>query len=362
MPTLLPPARRPIPARLIKDAGIAVIVSLFCGILITVVNGDPENLHNHLFYSMCIGMIAFLIIDSARLVIWDWNLAPAKRWGLLFGVLLFTAPFSNFMGTLIASRILGHAQPPLDTFTDPREASMIVFTLIAASGAILLFVNRERMSRVEAEAANEKARAETIERQALQAQLQLLQAQIEPHMLFNTLANVQGLIGLDPERASRMLDQLIQYLRATLSSSRAEATTLAQEFALIDAYLGLMAVRMGERLSYHLELPEALRDVGLPPMLLQPLVENAIIHGIEPKVAGGAIRITAARRGAMLELCVSDTGLGLDPGAHRPGTRLGVANTRDRLRGLYGALARLDLEPAIPHGTISRVTLPLDLS
>jgi sensor histidine kinase YesM len=345
-----------------KDMRLAVIINLVCALVITLITGTPGNLHNSVVYSMCIGIIFFLIVDVARLCIWNWGISPAKRWALLFGLLLFAAPISQFAGTYVASRLMGHTQPTLDDFLSPREVNMVGFTLLAGGLAILLFAKREQMARAEAEAATQKARAETIERQALQAQLQLLQAQIEPHMLFNTLANVQGLIALDPDRAGHMLDQLIQYLRATLTSSRAEATTLAQEFALIDAYLGLMSVRMGERLSYRLDLPEALRGLGMPPMLLQPLVENAIIHGLEPKVSGGEIHIAAARRGALLELCVTDTGLGLGAVPPNAGTRVGVANTRDRLHGLYGERARLDLEPAAPQGTVARLTLPLDLS
>jgi LytS/YehU family sensor histidine kinase len=239
---------------------------------------------------------------------------------------------------------------------------MIVFTLIAAIGAIAVFANRERLIRAQAEAAREKARAETIARQAMQAQLQLLQAQVEPHMLFNTLANLHGLIAIDPDRATLMLDQLIQYLRATLSSSRADATTLEHEFALIDAYLGLMEVRMGSRLSYRLDLPDSLRERAVPPMLLQPLVENAIIHGLEPTIAGGEIVVTAAMRGSELELAVRDTGLGLEAVGPGSGNRVGVANTRARLHGLYGERARLELAPATPQGTLARLTLPMDLS
>jgi signal transduction histidine kinase len=355
--------RPPFPtARLLKDMRLAVIINLLCALVITLINGTPRNIHNSIVYSMCIGTIFFLMVDVARLAMKDWAISPAARWTLLFGILLFSAPVSQFSGTYLASRLMGHNQPTLDDFASPREVSMVGFTLVAGGAAILLFAYRERMARIEAEAANQKARAEMIERQALQAQLQLLQAQVEPHMLFNTLANVQGLIALDPDRARHMLDQLIQYLRATLSSSRAEATTLAQEFALIDAYLGLMSVRMGERLSYRLDLPEALRDTGVPPMLLQPLVENAIIHGLEPTVAGGEIHVAAGRRGELLELCVSDSGLGLAGASCKAGTGVGVANTRDRLQGLYGARARLDLEPAVPQGTVARLTLPLTLS
>jgi sensor histidine kinase YesM len=240
---------------------------------------------------------------------------------------------------------------------------MILFTLLAIFTLALLVVNRERVDRIKIERSEAHARAETVERQALQAQLRLLQAQIEPHMLFNTLANLRGLIAIDPQRAGQMLDQLIQYLRATLSASRAETTTLDQEFAALDAYLGLMSVRMGARLAYRCTLPDALRGARLPTMLLQPLVENAIVHGLEPKVDGGMVAIEACARGALLEITVADTGLGLevDGAAARQGGGVGLATTRERLQVLYGARAGVELSAASPHGALACLTLPLEI-
>jgi sensor histidine kinase YesM len=348
--------------RLLIDSRRAIMFNLFCGVIITLVSGELQKFPKILMYSMCIGTVAFLIIDVARITILDSETRRKKNWLMFIAIVTAAAPVSNFVGTVLGDLLLGYSPQPLKTFASVRESSMVVFTLIAAYGAVLLFRNRERMVRIEAQAAQEKARAETIARQAMQAQLQLLQAQIEPHMLFNTLANLQGLIAIDPDRAVHMLDQLIQYLRATLTSSRAEATTLEHEFALIEAYLGLMSVRMGGRLAYRLDLPVALRAQQVPPMLLQPLVENAMIHGLEPSVDGGEITVVARRRDSALELTVRDTGLGLDAAAAKPGTRLGVANTRERLQGLYGERARLDLLPAQPQGTVARLTLPLDLS
>jgi hypothetical protein len=348
--------------RLLKDARIAALLCVVAGIVIALVNGTPQNLHVHILYSMSIGMIVFLITDCVRLVLWDAHRSHTRRWLPFIVVVVAAAPVSNYLGSLFAGLVMGYELPSITSFFSLRNSSMIVFTLLAAIGAIAVFANRERLIRIEAEAAREKARAETITRQAMQAQLQLLQAQVEPHMLFNTLANLHGLIAIDPDRATRMLDQLIQYLRATLSSSRADATTLEHEFALIDAYLGLMAVRMGSRLSYRLDLPDSLRERAVPPMLLQPLVENAIIHGLEPTIAGGEIVVTAAMFGGELELAVRDTGLGLEAGGNGSGTQVGVANTRARLHGLYGERARLDLAPAQPQGTLARLTLPMDLS
>jgi sensor histidine kinase YesM len=241
---------------------------------------------------------------------------------------------------------------------------MILFTLCAIACMSLLVLNRERVERIKEERSEARARAEAIERQALQAQLRLMQAQIEPHMLFNTLANLQGLIAIDPERASLMLDHLISFLRATLSVSRAETTQLGQEFAAIEAYLGLMGVRMGERLRYRCLLPDSLRTARLPTMLLQPLVENAIIHGLEPHIDGGEIVVEAALDGGRLLVKVSDTGLGLGSqdvhGRAAHGGGVGLATTRERLQALYGADARLDLVPGRTRGAVALLILPLE--
>jgi sensor histidine kinase YesM len=249
------------------------------------------------------------------------------------------------------------AHPVLPTRSS-HAASILLFSVLAGLSATWYFWNRGKLAFLQAQAEAEKARVADIEKQAMQAQLQMLQAQIEPHMLFNTLANLQGLIATDPPRAQLLLEQLIAYLRATLKSSRAAATTLAEEFSLMDAYLGLMAIRMGERLAYRLDLPAPLAGVRIAPMLLQPLLENAIRHGLEPKIEGGRLDVSAAREGACLVLTVRDTGLGLDaPASH--GTGLGLENIRERLSALYGAGASLTLADGAPCGTLATITIPM---
>jgi sensor histidine kinase YesM len=355
------PARPGFPFRhLARDAIVALVLCIACALVITAITRKLQDLYGNLVFSLIIGGIAFLLIDGTRLLLWRDPVKPNRL--ALLAIALLAVPVSQFGGTMLAIKVLGMPMPTLSELVLSASNGMLLFTLIAIAGAMAFLHNRERLLRAETNAAEEKARAEAIARQALQAQLQLLQAQIEPHMLFNTLANLQGMIGIDPERAQRMLDQLIQYLRATLSSSRAESTTLAQEFTLMDAYLGLMSVRMGERLGFTLQLPAELRAAHIPPMLLQPLVENAIIHGLEPKVDGGHITVSAAQTGATLVLSVADTGLGLDAPSAKAGTHVGVANTRDRLHALFGAQAALALEPNPPQGATARLTLPLRLS
>lgn len=306
----------------------------------------------------CIGLCSFFYIDGLRLFLCRPN-SQKLNWLLFLPVVVTGVPFGTLVGSRISNWLVGTDPVSLDAFGSGRFNGMLLITLVATIVASTLFNNRDRARRAEMAAALEKARAESIQRQALQAELQLLRAQIEPHMLFNTLANLQGLIAIDPQRAQQMLDQLIQFLRATLSSSRTQSTTLAEEFALLDAYLGLMAVRMGERLRYAFELPPELRSVRVPPMLLQPLVENAIAHGIEPNIDGGTITISAAHDHAMLALTVSDTGRGPHAGAGKPGTGLGLHNTRERIKALYGEQASVTLDAVSHGGAVARLTLPL---
>jgi LytS/YehU family sensor histidine kinase len=206
--------------------------------------------------------------------------------------------------------------------------------------------------------------------EATQARLKLLEAQLEPHMLFNTLANLRVLIATDPERAQHMLDRMIGYLRATLAASRSTLHPLSLEFERLQDYLELMAVRMGPRLAFTLDLPPALHDVAVPPLLLQPLVENAIRHGLEPQVAGGSISVRAhagADQRLVLEVC--DTGAGLAPGApttpaapSAPGRSFGLAQVRERLATLYGEQGIIELIAQTAGGTCARVEFPLKKS
>ena len=346
--------------RMLPDIRYALALNVICALVITYILNPGSHLGQNLIASMCIGGIAFVLIDGARLTLWG----PDERPRALpfIAIILVSVPVAQWLGMHLFVWLTDVKVRALTTLDPTDIAANLAFTLVVTGAAVLFFSSREKMSRLQTAAAQEKARAESVARQAMQAQLQLLQAQIEPHMLFNTLANLQGLISFDPDRAQLLLDQLIQYLRATLSSSRAGTTTLAQEFALMHAYLGLMAVRMGARLDYTLDLPDDLRQMKLPPMLLQPLVENAIQHGLEPKIEGGHISVRASLDGALLNLTVSDDGLGLDHPGQTKGTELGVANIRERLQVMYGNSASLSLDANHAGGVTARLTFPLQPS
>jgi hypothetical protein len=339
------------------DFAITTAFNVVCALIVTYLMRIGVSFIEGLVFSMCIGTLALLFINGGRLLLWG-DCAPPKLPFLL--LLAIAAPAAWHLGNRMATGILGIAPESLAVVHAQNTIGFFVLTMLACLAVTWFFWNRGKLQQLAAEAETEKARAAAIEKQALQAQLQLLQAQIEPHMLFNTLANLQGLIALDAPRAQHMLEQLILYLRATLSSSRAEKTTLAHEFSLTQAYLGLMSVRMGPRLSYALQLPDALRDLPAPPMLLQPLVENAIKHGLEPKIGGGHVEVRAEREAGLLTLTVADTGLGLDASpAGRSGAQVGLANVRERLQALYGERGSFSLTPNTPSGVIARIAIPL---
>lgn len=187
------------------------------------------------------------------------------------------------------------------------------------------------------------------------AQLRLLRAQIEPHFLFNTLSAVRSLAHIDRPATVEMLDNLIRYFEAALPRLREDEVPLEREMQLVDAYLGIYQIRMGERLSYEIELPADLRTVPVPAMMLLTLVENALKHGVSPAVAGGRIRVTANREAEGLMMTVSDSGCGL---SHRLGHGAGLANIRQRLLLLHGERAVLSLRAALPCGVVASVLVP----
>jgi LytS/YehU family sensor histidine kinase len=207
--------------------------------------------------------------------------------------------------------------------------------------------------------------AEALERErrraaeALQAEtaarLALLQAQIEPHFLFNTLANIQTLIKDEPDTAVLILEKLNAFLRTSLRRSRNASATVGEELEIVESLLAIAAARLGPRLDYEISVPQELRSAVLPPLLLQPLVENAIRHGIEPAVEGGTIRVDARRASDALELTVTDTGVGMSTDAPEG---VGLANVRARLSSLYGPRGRLLLYANTPHGLIAKLIVP----
>lgn len=275
---------------------------------------------------------------------------PAIVAGALLGI-----PIACVFGVFLAQAMLAQPWP----WEVPTQRPPFAMSLVMCYSLAILTFTIDYL-RVRA-AANEK-RAEAAQRQALETQLQLLQAQLEPHMLFNTLANLHALIDTDPARAQDMLARLITFLRSTLSASRNPSHPLSDEFDHAADYLALMQIRMGPRLSVDLDLPPDLCDMPVPPLLIQPLLENAVQHGLEPSRKGGHLSVSACHEGSELVLEVIDTGQGLDakPPARHGATGFGLSCVRDRLKTLYGSSASLELLPG-PDGKGTRATLRLPM-
>jgi signal transduction histidine kinase len=339
----------------VRNQGVCLVIAL----VIWLMGPKQSSFTTAWIYSAAIGTCCWFFIDGSRILLSNWLLRHApgdpalrSRWpGLawMMACILIGTLAGYSLGSWIGDAITGYVSPSL-----LQNKPALAISLIAAVGATYFFYANERLHQ-------EQAAAEAARRLAAESQLKLLESQLEPHMLFNTLANLRVLIGVDPARAQAMLDRLIGFLRSTLSASRATSHPLSAEFDRVSDYLALMAIRMGPRLQVVLDLPDELRSLPMPPLLLQPLVENCIHHGLEPKVAGGRIELSARRDGEQLRLTVRDTGMGLSSSATTQGTGFGTEQVRERLATLYGEHAQFTLAPADgpEGGTVATVTLPL---
>jgi signal transduction histidine kinase len=326
---------------------------LCCIIAAALTVTTPREWDVQLVYSLSIGFIVLFtvhagwwLIDRGRSGFW-------QRRGLAASLLLASVANGFVWGTAIGDAYSGQSTWDLLRFAPGRFTAIALISLFASIVICYYYFSRGQAKSLEAQIA-------AAQRDAAEARLKLLETQLEPHMLFNTLANLRALITLDPPRAVAMLDQLNSYLRVTLAGSRATAHPLSAEFARLADYLALMAVRMGPRLRYTLDLPDALRDLPVPPLLLQPLVENSIRHGLEPKVEGGEITVRARREGDRITLDVCDTGVGLDADAVPAADGgFGLTQVKERLTTVYGDDAVLRLSPLRDGGACVSISFPV---
>ena len=272
---------------------------------------------------------------------------------------------------------------PLVWFGIPRNQVLATVTPAGDSGSVTLvcepetaswsdlfrvdegtnYENAEAITRAITRRIAERRRSETsevaqtkTEKELSVARLSLLHAQVEPHFLYNTLASAQLLTRSDPERAEHMLGHLIQYLRNSLPRDADAPSTLGAELERALAYLEILKIRMGTRLDVQVDVPESLRNVAMPSMMLQTLVENAIKHGLEPRTAGGTVWIRARRDEDTVAVTVADDGNGFD--TKTSGTGIGLKNVRERLRLMYGNRASLAVVANFPAGVAATLSLP----
>jgi signal transduction histidine kinase len=359
--TSIPPATR---AGLMRRALIVWTVAL----LIALVEGLSQSNHvqwdDALVYSYAISTSIWFFTDPMRIALHrHLHTDPPHYWALNVRTLTWLPlgiVLGYAIGTALGDLYGGHSSLTRIAQSPQRFWGVVLGSLGISLGFLFFFYQREK--------------ALSLEQQATEARLRLLETQLEPHMLFNTLANLRALIAVDPDKAVHMLDRLNDYLRATLRASRSgepeqRPHTLQDEFARLRDYLELMAVRMGPRLRYALDLPPELARHPLPPLLLQPLVENAIRHGLEPHVDGGSIDVAAEAEGNTLLLRVSDTGAGCagEPRSDGASSGFGLTQVRERLTTAFGPAPkggepRLQWRSAPGQGTQILLRLPLDVS
>jgi hypothetical protein len=332
-------------SKLLHDLGLALVYNAAVGLFLTAVT--PYSLSTNFVYTQFIGFSIYAAVRGSCLLL---NLPRPGLVSAAIGI-----PVGGLVGFTLATWVKGlTVTEVLEAYPDTAVIATAT-VLIFGSLAIWHFHDEARMLEAQAEARAERLQRVEQEAMAARTQLALLQAQIEPHFLFNTISNVVGLIETQPTVARTMLLDLTALLRTSLARTRQPMVTLGEELDLLRAYLGIMAVRMGERLDWQIDAAPDVLTARLPPLLVQPLVENAIRHGLEPKADAGRLSIRCQRQGDMLDIEVSDNGLGLS-GNVSDGT--GLTNVRQRLAATCGSESSLLLTTNPAGGIIARLRLP----
>ncbi|MFN0316668.1 MAG: sensor histidine kinase [Burkholderiales bacterium] len=308
-----------------------------------------KSFYKNLVYSLAIGSSIFLlskVVEGLRgRSRADWKSA------------VIAIPAGTAAGVSLAAWITGHDLMRVFAEHPNQLVLTLVVSLIFGTGFSYYFYSREAIAEANAALREEALARAANEKRLAESNLRMLQAQIEPHFLFNTLSNILSLIRAEPGKAEHMLQDLTGYLRVSLKRTRTAEVTVGDEIKLLRAYLGIQQVRMGERLRYTIDVPDELNALRLPPLMLQPLAENAVRHGLEPKPEGGEIRVRASHMGDRLAIEISDTGTGMNLNSI-PG--VGIENVRARLQGLYGGRAQFVMQPNSPAGLKIRLVIPIE--
>jgi len=309
----------------------------------------PDILAGWLYYfveQLAVGGCIFAFVAVAVLL-------SAKTTARKHALLLLAIVLGALAGELL---LMLRLPPPPGTSVAAVLVSRVARWLVVAGLAYLYFAFRRQAAEAAAKVHQNELQRIELDRQMSEARLHLLRSQVEPHFLFNTLANVQQLYRTDPGRGRKMLASFVAYLRTALPQMRHDETTLRHEIELARTYLDVLQVRMGERLKVTCDVPDELAGLAFPPLALSTLTENAIKHGLNPLPEGGAIEISARIEGRQLKVGVADTGAGLRASG---GTGAGIANLRARLAALYGDAANLVLEANAPRGIRATIAVPV---
>jgi sensor histidine kinase YesM len=323
---------------------LATLIALF--LTITVFRG---TFIINWIISLSFGVTIYLIIHFLL-----WVFKPEKIPSLVF-IIIIGVGCGTLVGLQIGPFVIQKLFSVVVMHQGKDVLQTIIFALVFGCAASYFFYSKAKIKVGKEEIQQERIMRLSKEKEALEANLKLLQAQIEPHFLFNTLSNIMSLIDTNPNQSKAMLADLIHYLRTSLSRTRHDLITLNQEIEIVKAYLNILKIRMGERLHFRIELPDDLKEHPFPPMLLQPLVENAVKHGIEPKIEGGEILIKIQEKDGLIRSEIMDSGIGLTSYTE---AGVGMGNVRERLRMLYGEKGRLLIEENKPSGVKAIIDIP----
>lgn len=335
------------------------VICLAIGLLVWFL-GVSDSVWIAILVSFCIGWSINL-----SFIFWE------DRVSRLLPTYLVPLPLTaiGFVIGLLLAGMLSFRDPVF--FFTLKHPTFILGVFFSITGATIVYTHQKLLV-ARARLATAEAERQAQEKMLIESELKLLQAQIEPHFLFNSLSNIVGLIRQAPEVAERSLLNLTTLLRASLQKTRSSSTTLAEELKLAQAYLDIQSIRMPGRLQYEFRPSdlmdeggehEELRQLTIPPLLLQPLLENAVIHGIDPAESGGIIVIEMSIEDGLVHISVSDTGVGLrELTTHtdkKSGSGTGLDNVRQRLRALHGNDANMRIYNNSPTGVVVKLTFPV---
>jgi Histidine kinase len=317
------------------------LIAAFITFAISVMPGRSELLLAQIVYSYAIAILSWIFIDVGDLLVFK---TAGKRFPLTKNRYVFAFlcnGVAHLLGTMVGDWYSGWQM----LATQPLKVLMWHIIIQTSTFSLIWFFTQRHQHKEDQKSTDEN-------------RLRLLESQLEPHMLYNTLANLRALVSTDPALAIQMLDRIVDYLRANLGGSRTAMHPLSDEFARLNDYLEIMKVRMGARLSYALDLPAELAKLPIPPFILQPLVENAIKHGLEPKVEGGRILVKASFDDDKISLEVNDTGVGVNDEDLLASKGFGWVQVKERLSATYGHQATINLIATEAYKTSARITFP----
>ncbi len=333
---------------LLKDYAIVIIFNTFIAFFLWILLPDKNSFLQFFILSQCIGLsictlcnTLFQLFKPAATLNQIFLLVICIILGITIGMFLFLFLFETKL---------------IKYFYSILTVGFIFGTIIS-----YFFITQEKYSQLKIEKQEEELKSISLEKENIQANLKLLQAQIEPHFLFNTLSNVLSLLETDAKTGKKMLENLTQYLRTSLKHTRNEENSLKQEIETIQSYLDINKIRMENRLNFKIEIQENLYNIPFPPMLIQPLVENAIKHGIEPKVEGGTVSIKVSviipGKEDVLKIEIADTGVGIDS---ELSSGIGLENVKNRLKTLYQDKGFILFETNKPSGLKVTIGVPYE--